>query len=378
MTKNKERRQGGSPVPSGLLMVLSGMALGFFVGKDLIGVVDEVSFGGYLLHVIWLTAVLAAAFYLQTLLHEGGHMVCGLLSGYHFVSYRVGSWMVQKENGKLRWHRYTLAGTAGQCLLAPPDITDGKMPYKLYNAGGVLVNLLTALLAAWFAVLCRGHWMAQSFWEIFCVTGLGGALTNGIPMRVQGVANDGANARDLGKDPAALWAFWAQLKINQLQADGVSLRDMPEELFAVPSGAQDSMMLAAQATLRISRLMDEQRFAEAAQQIDTLDAAPTALLPLHHRMLLCDRLTCALLTGEDAAPFVRRWNSREVKAFRSQMRRYPAVLRTEFAVTLLVEKDAARAEKIRSQMEKALRSYPYAAEAAAEHALLQKLEAVNA
>lgn len=378
MTKNKERRQGGSPVPSGLLMILIGAVLGLVAGIELLNVPGDISLGAYLFRIEGLIVLLAAAFYLQLILHEGGHLVCGVLTGYRFVSFRIGSWMVQKENGRLRWHRYTLAGTAGQCLLAPPDITDGKMPYEIYNLGGALVNLLVSLLAIGLTVLYRDVWAAKVFFEMLALAGVGMVLTNGIPMRAQGIANDGANARDLGKDPAALWAFWAQLKINQLQADGVSLRDMPEELFAVPSGAQDSMMLAAQATLRISRLMDEQRFAEAAQQIDTLDAAPTALLPLHHRMLLCDRLTCALLTGEDAAPFARRWNSREVKAFRSQMRRYPAVLRTEFAVTLLVEKDAARAEKIRSQMEKALRSYPYAAEAAAERALLQKLEAVNA
>ena len=52
--------------------------------------------------------------------------------------------------------------------------------------------------------------------------GVGMALTNGIPLRVQGIANDGANARDLGKDPAALRAFWIQLSINARQAEGVA------------------------------------------------------------------------------------------------------------------------------------------------------------
>ena len=102
----------------------------------------------------------------------------------------------------------------------------------------------------------------------------------------------------------------------------------------------------------------------------------TALLPLHRDLLLCDRLTCALLTGEDVAPFVKQWNSRELQAFRKQMKTYPAVLRTEFATALLIEKDKARAEKLRTRLEQVLRTYPYAAEAAAERGLLQKLEAV--
>lgn len=360
-----------------LLQFLYGAAIGLCGMHSLMGAAEAgTSLGQYLFCVVWMLCVLVAAGFLQILLHEGGHLVCGLLSGYRFVSYRIGSWMVQRENGVLRVHRFSLAGTAGQCLMAPPDITNWKMPYKLYNAGGVLANLLTALLAAALAAGSHG-WVPRSFWEMFCVMGIGSALTNGIPLRVQGVANDGANVRDLGKDPAALRAFWAQLKVNQLQADGVPLREMPEEWFAVPTGVPDNLMLAAQAMLQANRLMDAQRFAETARAIDTLTAQSTALLPLHRELLLCDRLTCALLTEEDAAPFAKQWNSRELQAFRKQMKSYPSVLRTEFAVALLVEKDTARAEKLRARLERVLCTYPYAAEAAAERSLLQKLEALG-
>ena len=147
MKREKKAKQDHGTVFSTLCMVLFGAALGIFAGKDLFEIVEGVSFGEYLLHVAWLIVMMTAAFYLQTILHEGGHLVCGLLTGYRFVSFRIGSWMVQRENGRLRFHRYTLAGTAGQCLLAPPELTNGKMPYKLYNLGGVLANLLAAALA---------------------------------------------------------------------------------------------------------------------------------------------------------------------------------------------------------------------------------------
>ena len=147
MKREKKAKQDHGTVFSTLCMVLFGAALGIFAGKDLFEIVEGVSFGEYLLHVAWLIVMMTAAFYLQTILHEGGHLVCGLLTGYRFVSFRIGSWMVQRENGRLRFHRYTLAGTAGQCLLAPPELTEGKIPYKLYNLGGVLANLLAAALA---------------------------------------------------------------------------------------------------------------------------------------------------------------------------------------------------------------------------------------
>ena len=371
MAKNKRHRRNSGNAIGVLFMVLFGAALGIFAGKDLFEVVRDVSFGEYLLHIAWLIVMMTAAFYLQIILHEGGHLVCGLLTGYRFVSFRIGSWMVQRENGWLRFHRYSLAGTAGQCLLAPPEMTDGKMPYQLYNLGGVLFNLLSALLSGLLALHFGDVWTAKVFFEMLCVTGLGNAMTNGIPLRVQGVANDGANACGLGKDPAALRAFWVQLSVNAWQAEGAALRDMPAEWFALPAEGLDNIMVAGQAALHVSRLMSEQRLADAARAIDALLRQDTALLPLHRSMILCDRLTCALLLGEDAAPLLQRWNSKEQCAFRRQMKDYPAVLRTEYLTALLAEKDAAKAHVFHERFDRCAKSYPFAAEAADERALME-------
>ena len=228
-----------------------------------------------------------------------------------------------------------------------------------------------AALAGLLVVPCRNVWGAKVLFEMLCVVGLGTALTNGIPLRVQGVANDGANARDLGKDPAALRAFWVQLSMNARQAEGVPLREMPEEWFALPDGGLDNIMLASQAVLHANRLMSEQRFAETAQCIDALLQGDTAILSLHRKLLLCDRLTCALLTGEDAAPWLVRWNSKEMKAFRKQMRSFLSVQRTEYLAALLAERDAAKAEVFHRKFEQRAKTYPYAAEAADERALVE-------
>ena len=97
MKREKKAKQDHGTVFSTLCMVLFGAALGIFAGKDLFEIVEGVSFGEYLLHVAWLIVMMTAAFYLQTILHEGGHLVCGLLTGYRFVSFRIGSWMVHVQ-----------------------------------------------------------------------------------------------------------------------------------------------------------------------------------------------------------------------------------------------------------------------------------------
>ena len=61
------------------------------------------------------------AFILQIVLHEGGHLLFGLLSGYRFVSFRIFNWTLIRQEGKFRLKRFGIAGPGGQCLMLPPD-----------------------------------------------------------------------------------------------------------------------------------------------------------------------------------------------------------------------------------------------------------------
>ena len=107
----KRKWDWGSAAMSAM-MLLMGMALGFTVIADL-NERGEQSLGAHLFSVTWLAMAAALALFGQLILHEGGHLVCGLATGYRFVSFRIGSWMLQREHGKLRVRKFTLAGTGG-------------------------------------------------------------------------------------------------------------------------------------------------------------------------------------------------------------------------------------------------------------------------
>ena len=112
---------------------------------------------------IWvLMAGLVGGIFLQLILHEAGHLVCGLATGYGFVSFRIGSWMLIRRDGKLRWCRFSLPGTGGQCLLSPPPWREEGFPVFAYNLGGPSVNLITAALCG------LGCWLlgAQPPWRL--------------------------------------------------------------------------------------------------------------------------------------------------------------------------------------------------------------------
>jgi len=56
------------------------------------------------------------AIFLQIIIHEAGHLMFGLISGYRFSSFRVGSLMLIKKEGTIKLRRLSIAGTGGQSV----------------------------------------------------------------------------------------------------------------------------------------------------------------------------------------------------------------------------------------------------------------------
>lgn len=66
--------------------------------------------------------VVLASLVLQTAIHEAGHLVGGLLSGYRFTSFRIFDLMLVKDaGGKLRLRRLAVAGSDGHVRFLAAD-----------------------------------------------------------------------------------------------------------------------------------------------------------------------------------------------------------------------------------------------------------------
>lgn len=323
---------------------------------------------------LWAFALMMVCLYgaalIQIIIHEAGHLVFGLLTGYRFCSFRVFSLMWIRENGKIRLKRMSLAGTGGQCLMGPPELSDGKMPVMLYNFGGAILNLVSAALFLGLSFLCPPVSMVRVFLWFLAVFGLGFALMNGLPLPAAGLSNDGRNALELSRSREAARAFWVQMKVNELTSDGVRLRDMPEEWFAVPSAeAMGNGIIAPIGVLACSRLMDEHRFAEADALMKDLLSQKNAVAAVHRGLMVCDRMFLELI-GENRPAVLSAFRTKEQEQLMKAMKTFPSVLRTEYACALLGGRDPARAETFRRQFEKAVRSYPYPGEIRAERELM--------
>ena len=60
------------------------------------------------------------SYLLIIIIHEAGHLVFGLLSGYKYLLFRVGSLILIKRNNKFEFKKMSIQGTAGQFVLMPP------------------------------------------------------------------------------------------------------------------------------------------------------------------------------------------------------------------------------------------------------------------
>ena len=238
-----------------LPMMAVGLVCGLLIGSYAIHAEESGAPGGMLGAMVILFVGFLVGMYLQIAVHEGGHLVFGLLTGYRFCSYRLGSFMLIKEENRLRLRRFSLAGTGGQCLMAPPPWTE-DLPVTLYNAGGCLMNLLCAALCLLLWLPLRQHWLGAL--PLVCaVVGLGFALINGIPMRLGGVDNDGRNILSLKKDPVARYAFWQQMKVSEKQSKGLRLCQISEPLFDYPADGLDNPLVASIAVFACNRLLDQ-------------------------------------------------------------------------------------------------------------------------
>lgn len=358
------------------------IAMAFFV---LIGVVCGLLIARYIDHVVFSKGILSliglflgmyAAIFVQLIIHEAGHLVFGLLSGYQFSSFRIFSFMWVREGDKIRLKRLRIAGTGGQCLMAPPDMVDGKIPVVLYNLGGSFMNIIAGVIFLGLFFAFAKMPFVSTVMLLFAVIGFMIAIMNGVPMRTGTIDNDGYNAFSLTRNPDAMRSFWVQMKANEQLTKGVRLKDMPDDWFLVPADeAMKNSMVVVMGIFSCNRLMDARQFEEADRLMAHMLEIDSGMVGLHRSLMICDRMYVELIT-KNRREVLDGMLGKEQKKFMKSMKNFPSVLRTEYAYALLCERDFAKADKVKTQFDKCAKTYPYPNEVVAERELMEMAEKI--
>lgn len=316
--------------------------------------------------------ILAVSMLLHIIIHELGHLEAGLISGYEFCSFRIGNRMWVKENSKIRLKKYSIPGTAGQCLMIPPEDMGYDYPVILYNLGGILANIIVSVIVAGLAILLRSSEML-----LFPLIGMYLAIINGVPMRIQGGANDGMNVKCLKKEPLAMQAFDCQLRSNALLIEGKRLKDMPEEWFVIPDDSDlKDVNTGTMIYMQIARMLDGCEFDIAKEKIQwTLEHAK-GMLGLHKNELKCELIFCNIMSGEYEE--AEKLYEYEMKKYIDTTKSWLSRRRLMYAYYLLVEKDEEKAQKELKVFNKIKKTSPNTGEIKGEEEMLEFIDARKA
>lgn len=373
MKKEKKKVQGSKFINTGLYLLVGAMC-GYIIGMLISKGAKKGDTLTFILTLAFCLVVIYIAVFVHLVIHELGHMIFGLATGYHLISFRIGSILFLKRDGKLQCKKYSLMGTGGQCLMVPPPLVDGKLPYVLYNLGGVLMNLILSALCMIPALfLPVGNLMDGVFWIVGLV-GIVLALMNGIPMNTGAVDNDGKNILSIGKSREAMRCFWLQMMIYAKTVENVRLKDMPQEWFYIPEDEDlKNSLCAAVGVFACNRAMDQMDFVGADRLMAELLHKKTGMVGIHRNILIAERVFCEII-GQNRPEVLECYMTREFKKFLKAMKNNPSILRMQYAYELLARKDKAEADKIRKMFEKLSGVYPYEGEMESEKDLIAYID----
>lgn len=344
-----------------LLKMLAGLAAGVAAGFVIAGVglvlftditlaeywgkITSLQFGKAFIPAVLGVVSFIVSLPLIILVHEAGHLVCGLLTGYKFVSFRIFNWVIIRRGDTFVTRRFSVAGTGGQCLLSPPDLPFDMIPTVWYNAGGVLANL--ALLAAVSLLLIFiDNPYAIECMVVFLVTDLIIVLINGIPMKAGGVQNDAYNIIHLDNSELGKRSFVLQLRTNALIQEGVRPKDMPDRWFEWTTAIDFSNAPeVAVPLMHASRLIDMMEWEEAYAELKELYAHRDLIMGLYVNEIACELAFCSMVTGrpDEASALLDNKLLKYVDSYKGVMSGKQRLL---CAQALYLDRDRTKAEEI--------------------------------
>ena len=336
------------------LFIFSGI-LGFSL-LELFYAIPNLSFWDF----IFSFFILVISFPLHIVLHEIGHLVAGLFSGYQFIMFRLFNWVwIKTENGVSK-RKQSIQGLLGQALMTPPENVV-EPPMLLYHSGGLIVNFISALL-----LLVAGLKSSNPRVTLFLfLSGLVAFLLfilNIVPQK----GTDGYNILQIRKRPEVLVETTNILRLYGGMVRGESFVDlkryMPKDL---PVSFEDPNKVTFYTALAAAYFEDG-NFETASKMYRQLWLKRKQLIPLHKPEVYITYLFSLYLT-DPLHPDVRVIQKSQV--YKNSIENKAAdVYKVQAAEAIYLEKDYKKARGLLDEGEELISTAPTVSE---EH--LEKL-----
>lgn len=306
--------------------------------------------------------------FVHIIAHEWGHYLFGHASGWEFASFRVGTLTLVKQNGKIETRKTTVAGTGGQCLMAPPEDCDYEdCPFTMYLLGGGIINLLFGGISLLAASFMNG--LPQVIFTLGAITGIGLGIMNLFPAKMAGTANDGYNVFiDLPKNKQGKKAMACLMDANARLYELESTKQLPERLYnAIMNFDYTDIgntgicnLLCFKATI----LLEEGRYDEAKAVYEKIYNSPETL-QIFKNEAKCELLYFEIMGGCDKEKVEKLYDKKLAEYIKATLL-YPARRRLMYAYHLIYKKDAEAAKEEYQQLLNTAKTHPSKAEGAIE------------
>lgn len=297
---------------------LVGAVVGYsvFAGLDWIintAVGDEASTGAVLLHMGLLLIALVVGGFLAVLVHELGHLVCGVVSGLRpYVMVMGPFWLLFRGKQILALRRGPLM-PGGFTSCYPQEGQPDKKALMVFVAGGALFSALLTACGLYVASNLSGAaWLFVMGLTLPNIIVLGFVV---IPLRIGALANDARRFLDLALDRPEGRSFMALARAHGLVLSTTPPSDWPmEETWIIAlhdqalEGSADRLSWAQVALYRALDGNDPARVDQALERFeralnDSLVELPAAL----SSMAILDAVLWGALHGRDVKQLERLW-----------------------------------------------------------------------
>ena len=197
-----------------------------------------------------LVCVAAAVLQAHYLIHELGHLVFGLLSGFRPVSFAVACVRFSRIGKKVSF--VPNAAYAGACEMYPVGEKHLKGRLLLYTMGGVIFNFIFAAAGILCFLLFPASW-GLLFFVSLAPLNLYECVTELLPVQLPAGKTDGQFALDLVRGESGARNAYAVFHAQSLLAKG-SFSDVPRAvLYDVPVVREDDPVFLSLLSLRMMR-----------------------------------------------------------------------------------------------------------------------------
>jgi len=319
--------------------------IGIYIAKSF---VERDNF--YIMAIILLILLYVINFIL-VIFHEMGHLICAKISGYTFSSFRVLNFMWVKINNKIKLKRFSLAGTLGQCLMLPPNIDNP--PFILYNMGGILMNFILFIISLIIVLLVKNPFInALSF--ISMMLNLSMIITNGIPFK-NVLNNDIGNIIEYKKNESSYKQLINSLYVQDLSINGIRPKELDKKYYEIPKEIK-SLGDANNMTVYCGILLDEHKFDEYINTVNNFINSKY-LNAIYKALLINDLKYCYIILDKDLKELDILYDN-NTNVILNKMNNYPGVIRTNYASSLLIDKDIEKANNYLIKFNKLEKTYP--------------------